>query len=93
MCECPECQPVPARETAVSAAETDLNELPDLVERLNAWQQWKKTGHSHDLLTEAITAVEALRERVAEMERICVTVSDKNEELHGKIQAAEALVS
>ncbi len=52
-------QPVPA---------PDLDELPDLIERLNAWRQWEKTGHNHDLLAEAIAVVEALRERASDNE-------------------------
>jgi len=47
----------------------DLEELPDLLERLRDWQQWEKTGHNHDVLKETIAAVEALRERVASQEK------------------------
>ncbi len=54
-------------EEAVSAAEIDLDELPDLVERLCSWRDFEKTGCNHDVLVEAIAAVEALRERVAEL--------------------------
>lgn len=45
-------------------AQEALNALPYLIGRLNDWRQWEKVGHNHDLLKEAITAIEALRERV-----------------------------
>ena len=45
----------------------DPHDLPDLIERLHSRQQWEKVGHNHDLLEEALKAIEALRERVAQL--------------------------
>ncbi len=45
-----------------------LIESPDLIERLDDWRQWEKTGYNHDLLKQAITAIKILQKRVAELE-------------------------
>ena len=55
----------------------DLGALPDLLERLRDLQEWEKTGRTYDLLTEAIVVIEALRERVEELEGVVEQASDR----------------
>ena len=55
----------PDREaTLADPGAIDLDEVPDLLERLLEWQRFEKTGWNHDAIKDARAAIEALREGI-----------------------------
>ena len=54
---------------ALDPAVADLDELPDLIRRLNDWRQWEKTGYNHDLLKSAVEALQGAEARAAKLEK------------------------